>query len=734
VVDIIIIIIIIYHPQVPASVSSSTHTTTTTTTIQRSIKNNMASSDGMNGRGNDFDDAYNTDAFIDNGDSTLNAATQAEAAATEAAAAAVRDDVYCHLTARRAVARAALYLGTIDYMSVEALDTLAGVLCSYLSRIGQTLAACTEASGRSSSHVHVLDCLRAVELCTEAAVQRVHFEGLSSGSPGSGGVSSATTDATNLTGADASAMEDAAAAAGGGGSGAAGAAGGGDSSARRSSQHARIDPVDQTSWKGLAAFCFGPNWHEPLAATTAAVDTAQNGAVGDLLGGSSHHGGGSVARRRGSLSNSMHSASGGGGKVGPSSLSMAGTNSEMMLGLPHQQRGQQPQGWDAPYPEDICAWPVVSSSQPYTETANPHAMSPFTVDSLHNHTTTTTANATMAEEAQQLYEIPDVAFLAPRSGWGRLEPGGGTTETGEITLSTTATVATSAADAADAATDSTTAAAAAGKRKQEDEDDSDSMPAKKKTKFSNDDNDNKEKKAQPTMAGGDDNAGGKGDKKTQLTATGLDDHNRRPFYVPRHFPPFPRPADAVGRTVLDDDTLSLGAVLQQQQEQEQQASRKKKKEASSTKAATARGGGAKAGAQKTTTGPMVKVRSALVRLGTPWGSGWDRDPTATAAAAAATSDSLGNTNALPNGNRNTEDISAADDDANHDVDSKTDANKISVPVGRTTEPPRDNNNNNNNDASGGGGGGPAQIVPLNRASGSRVSRILEGSMDAAPVM
>ena len=54
--------------------------------------------------------------------------------------AATRDDVYCHLVARRAVVRAALYLG-IDCMSLESLDTLAGVLLEYLSRIGATLAA-----------------------------------------------------------------------------------------------------------------------------------------------------------------------------------------------------------------------------------------------------------------------------------------------------------------------------------------------------------------------------------------------------------------------------------------------------------------------------------------------------------------------------------------------------------------------------------------------------------------
>lgn len=115
-----------------------------------------------------------------------------------------RDEVYCSLVARRAVARAALHLGIAD-MTAEALDVLGDVLLEYISRIGRTISHSVEASGRSSAHVNVLDALRATELCTTNAVMHVH---------------------TPLR----------------------------DESNDR-------NEIKDTTWKGLATFLFGPDWY-----------------------------------------------------------------------------------------------------------------------------------------------------------------------------------------------------------------------------------------------------------------------------------------------------------------------------------------------------------------------------------------------------------------------------------------------------------------------------------------
>ena len=121
-----------------------------------------------------------------------------------------RDEVYCHLVARRAVARASLHLGMKE-MSAETLDVLADCLLSYIQRIGQAAAFATEASGRSSAHVNVLDAIRAVETCTTSAVERVHAEQTQQGS--------------------------------------------------------------KANWKGLAEFLFGPDWH--LEETAGRVDPSE---------------------------------------------------------------------------------------------------------------------------------------------------------------------------------------------------------------------------------------------------------------------------------------------------------------------------------------------------------------------------------------------------------------------------------------------------------------------------
>ena len=146
-----------------------------------------------------------------------------------------RDEVFCHETARRAVARAALHLG-IESMSVEAADTMAGILIAYLERIGQVIATNVEASGRSSAHVNFLDALRAVEVCTEPAVAAVFQD------------SSAASQAGEVSQND----------------------------------KERYNHTEQMSWKGLAAFCFGKQWRE--AKTTVTVTAAPRGRGGKGVG------------------------------------------------------------------------------------------------------------------------------------------------------------------------------------------------------------------------------------------------------------------------------------------------------------------------------------------------------------------------------------------------------------------------------------------------------------------
>ena len=58
----------------------------------------------------------------------------------------------------------------------QALDALASVLLSYFDWVGETLAMGVEASGQSSAHCNILDCLCAIEQCTNPAVQHVHMD------------------------------------------------------------------------------------------------------------------------------------------------------------------------------------------------------------------------------------------------------------------------------------------------------------------------------------------------------------------------------------------------------------------------------------------------------------------------------------------------------------------------------------------------------------------------------
>jgi Bromodomain associated len=162
---------------------------------------------------------------------------------------AYRDDmIYCHGTARRAVARAALHLG-IECMTAESIDVLASCLLDYLERIGAMMANNAEAAGRSSAHCNVYDAINAIELCTCTAA--------------------ATTKSTNsLNGA--SNLDTI------------------DATDSRMDSFNKVNLNNGTSWKDLASFCFGPNWNTNPSST---VDTLHpfnqqaNGGMNTAAGG-----------------------------------------------------------------------------------------------------------------------------------------------------------------------------------------------------------------------------------------------------------------------------------------------------------------------------------------------------------------------------------------------------------------------------------------------------------------
>jgi histone H3/H4 len=235
-----------------------------------------------------------------------------------------RDDLWCFLVARRAVARACLHLG-IASASQEALDTLAELLLAYAERVAAAVSTSAEAGRRSTANV--FDALHAVPLCTTPAVQRVyHTHGA-----GAGGLPAASP-------VDRSAEE----------------AGDGGASPQPSSPavHPRplhaSDAAHDLSWKGLAAFMFGPGWEQPLSPEELEEQD-----------------GGYLRRERGP------GGGPGGGKVGPSSVladgGFAGGSSladgeAAVSGAAASGNGhgisESSRGWCAPYPDRLPRFPV----------------------------------------------------------------------------------------------------------------------------------------------------------------------------------------------------------------------------------------------------------------------------------------------------------------------------------------------------------------------------------------
>jgi len=242
------------------------------------------------------------------------------------------DLAYCHYTARRAVARAALHLG-IGTMTAEAVDGLSGCLLEYLERLGATVAATVEASGRTSQHCNTLDAIAATELCTAAAVQAVHAatasDDTAADAPTDGNKAAAAAAATQLTTA--------------------------------------ANSLHSASWKDLAVFCFGPDWGKDGSGLM--DDVSQRGEGGAVLGA---------------------------GKVGPSSNGAGAT-------------AKVNQGWVAPYPDELIAFPVCSAT-----VANPHALT----TELALHSPPEDGDGANMQDSEMM--VPDAMFALNGSGWGKL--------------------------------------------------------------------------------------------------------------------------------------------------------------------------------------------------------------------------------------------------------------------------------------------------------------------------
>lgn len=575
----------------------------------------------------------------------------------------IKDPVYSFEIARRAVGRAALHLG-IDSMTEQALDVMADVLLQYLARTGHALSHLAESSRRTSAHVNVLDAFQATQLVASPAVGRLHLQEpeeeeeedmIASPAPkisDGAAIEGAPTNGNSSTNATAS-----------GPSVASSVPINGSSTQSNSISSSSSSSRSSTGWKALASFVFGPNWLQEKDDEEYLMElAAKNGA--DASTGEAR----------------VLSTSGAGGKVFPSSLEN-GVGGDPLLGGVGDMgtlRRKRKKGWDAPYPDDVPAFPKASST-----CANPHALPARVTGGLSSAAAAASGStayrkvdvdAKEADEDEQealdeLEALSDEVFLphpesmknsdtaaVGDSAWGSID--GKSKQNLENLLGSTAVT------------------------KDEDGDVEMQQPSSKKVKFENND--------RTTKAG---NAKGESLPKKEAGASKTTPAQEEFLYVPTFYPRPPSTKVVVDdrRTVVDGIDDRQQRLLQQQraqQQQEQQVFASEDSiealEGTSNNSSSLRGGNAM------NMDSSRGVRSSLIRLGNStsnsyWGSGWEK------ASSSASS-----------------------------------APTLAVPMGRKASGPS---------ASGGPGGRAAApddpIIPMSRASGSRVSRVLEGSMDAA---
>ena len=510
----------------------------------------------------------------------------------------IKDPMYSFEIARRAVGRAALHLG-IDSMTEQALDVMADVLLQYLARTGRALSHLAESSRRTSAHVNVLDAFQACQLVTSSAVNRLHLQ------------ENEEEEEETMVAPKAAEGVTAEGASTNGTSPVAGAPTNGEQAKSKTSPSA-----SSTSWKGLATFVFGPNWlqekdEEEIRMELAAAKSAEN---------------------NNSTETEISTVAPGGGKVFPAALEN-GDGDEGDATNPSRRKRKK--GWDAPYLDEVLAFPRASSN-----CANPHALPPKVTGGLTSAASVyrkVDVDADEADEDEQealneLEALSDKVFLPETiedsgldaSGWGSID--GKNKRTREQ-------------------------AAQNPEGKDEDGDVEMQPSSAKKIKF------------QEGSKSGD----GKKSSKVSPEEPEEDDFLYVPSFYPR--PPSTKVVVDDRRTVVDGKDDRQQRLLQQQRTQEQQeqqvfASSESLEGMSTTlRDASSRG-----------------IQSSLIRLGSNgyWGSGWDKASSST--------------------------------------------NRLAVPMGRKIVTP----------STPGGKVAPEDpIVPMSRASGSRVSRVLEGSMDAA---
>ena len=548
----------------------------------------------------------------------------------------IRDQQYSFEIARRAVGRAALHLG-IDSMTEQALDVMADVLLQFLARTGRALSHLAESSRRTSAHVNVLDAFQACQLVASPAVGRLHLQEEEEEDI----VATTAPKPPDSATVDSNGNGNTVVASAASGSG---LTNGGTTQPNSNPSHHH----SSTGWKSLAQFVFGQKWLQEKDEEEILRElAAKNGA--DSSNGEGRE-----------LSSS-------GGKVFPSSLENGDSgDSHGGVGDIGTLGRKRKKGWDAPYPEEVPAFPRASST-----CANPHSLPArvtggTTAAAVGSSTyRKVDVDADEADENEQdilneLEELSDKVFLqypeAMVSDFGAV----GDSTWGSIDGKKIVPGSTSTKD---------------------DDSDVEMQPITKKVKL--EDGTAKAGKGALRKTG----IGAFTGRKTTLGGKDetADNPNQKEFsYIPTFYPRPPSKKVVIDdrRTVVDSMDDRQQRLLEQQRTQEQQEQQVFASEAI---------GDDMEGTSMSLRNDMKNnlsggVRSSLIRLGSNnyWGSGWDK------ASSSATS-----------------------------------APTLSVPMGRKVSGPS---------TSGGAGARSTPddpIIPMSRASGSRVSRVLEGSMDAA---
>jgi len=263
-----------------------------------------------------------------------------------------RNDMeYCKEMSRKAIARAGLYLG-VTSMDKDALGVLGDTLVDYLEKIGQYLAKSVQASNRTSAHCNVLDAFHAVEACTSPAVYQLvmtdendDYEGKSTEND----VARGFLGRQNLSSIQQCGM-----------------------TSKISTSTTEID----RGWEGLACFLFGNDWldftlpgmecnnNSKPSSTLNSVSSGKVTMAGNLTG----TGTGKQILCKPPSSTAAPSFSKGSEKQLPIESSTKGTASNISTSsLRKSNDGTAPlpsfsnakrKGWNAPYPHYVQAFPI----------------------------------------------------------------------------------------------------------------------------------------------------------------------------------------------------------------------------------------------------------------------------------------------------------------------------------------------------------------------------------------